>query len=677
MADHQAAKITQPASASGVTQQVSPRYHRGLLAGAAVLAAVCSALYANAVNNPFHFDDISIILTDPRVQGLHTSELITGNYWYLDNTDRLYRPLTMLSYAANWAVARQAWAFRLPNLALHAGVCVLLLALVWRVFGSYAAALGTSLAFAVHPLAAEPLNTIVGRADLLTALLMLGAAVLYWDDAGPGARRGPLRPVAAALCVAAAVLCKENALTLIGVVAVLDAYRAGPEKTRGGQAFWLRRLLRCYGPMLLVIGGYLALRVHLLGSLTSDSGVIDYFENAMAHPEHGLNADEGDSAWLVRWATPLATMARAVRLAVAPNDLCFDYSYAALEPVRRWADPRLWAGVGLLLAAVVWFILSLRRRRRVALAIAVSAITYSIVSNAVVIIGTIFGERLIYLPNAGFCLLLGLAADFAFRRSPPSVPVPHPVSRRVVAAGLVILGMWYAFLTVERNRDWRSPRALYESAYEVNPRSCKVLAGMASNALEDDDYPRALRYCQAAWQDDVAPEYWPAWRTAAVALRRMSAEAADPQRSEFLAQQAHLYFIRAMRLGAGGDPDAVLGVADLGVELNRDYEQAIRITGQFVRHRPTHAPAFDRLARWLLSAEPPELRDPRRALEYARQARRLKPEVANYALTLVDALMAVGQTAEATALIHQTLESLPADSPGIPEFRRRLEQLGP
>lgn len=155
-------------------------------------------------------------------------------------------------------------------------------------------------------------------------------------------------------------------------------------------------------------------------------------------------------------------------------------------------------------------------------------ITYSIVSNAIVIIGTIFGERLIYLPNAGFCLLLGLAADFAFRRSPPSVPVPNLASRWVVAAGLVILGMWYAFLTVERNRDWRSPRALYESAYEVNPRSCKVLVGMASNALEDDDYPQALRYCEAAWQDDVAPEYWPAWRTAAVALRGMSAEADEP-----------------------------------------------------------------------------------------------------------------------------------------------------
>jgi tetratricopeptide (TPR) repeat protein len=200
---------------------------------------------------------------------------------------------------------------------------------------------------------------------------------------------------------------------------------------------------------------------------------------------------------------------------------------------------------------------------------------------------------------------------------------------------------------------------------------------MAASAMEAGDYPRALRYCEASWQDDVAPEYWPAWRTAGVTIRRMSERVADPQRKRFLLEQAFEHLAQAVRLGAGGDPAAMLGTAELSIELGGDYAQAIRLVGEFVRFRPAHASAFDNLARWLLSAEPPELRDPQRALQCAREAHRLKPEVANYIATLVDALIATGQTQEARVLIDDTINTLPPDSPGISEFEKRLRQLDP
>ncbi|MFQ5490500.1 MAG: phospholipid carrier-dependent glycosyltransferase [Phycisphaerae bacterium] len=645
--------------------------------GPLLLALACAGVYANAANNPFHFDDISIILSDPRVQGFDVGELVTGNYWYLPNTDRLYRPVTLLSYAANWAVSQHAWSFRLVNLVMHWGVGLLLVALTKRVYQSSAAAWAAGFLFIVHPLTTEPINTIVGRADLLAALAVLGSAVLYWDDQDADRRRSALRPVLAGVCFALGLLSKENAVTLIGVVVLLDVFNWRTQARPRADGFWRRRAIRAYLPMGLILVAYLGLRVTLLGSLASGSDVVDYFENPIAHPEHDLDAAAGDSAALVRWGTPLATLDRAVYLALAPTVLCFDYSYAALMPVRRFSDGRLWSGllvvaIGL---AACWF--SFRRRGKVLVAVGLSALTYSVVSNVVVVIGTIFGERLLYLPLTGYCMLLGLLAGYAFGTGGDGRWHLGMNLRSLAALAVVLVGGIYAIITIDRNADWRSESALYTSAYQVNPRSCKVLVGMAARALEAGELRQGLIYCDRVFNEEkgVAPEYWPAWRTAGVILRRMAEAENDADRKRQLRQQASACFERALNYGAGGDPEAVLGASQMLIADQGKYEPAIRLVRQFVGFRPTNVRALNQLAGWLIEAEPASLRNPQEALELIRRARRLAPNIANYAATEVDVLTALGRNDEAVALIREQLALLPPDSPGVAHFQERLARL--
>ncbi|HUU85934.1 MAG TPA: DUF1736 domain-containing protein [Phycisphaerae bacterium] len=647
----------------------TPRRARLHLIALLILPIACLAVYANALTNPFHFDDISIILTDPRVQEFRTGELLTTNYWRHENTDRLYRPLTLLSYALNWSLSHQAWAFRIPNLILHAGVCLLLFELVRSVYGSFAAALAAGLAFAVHPLHTEPLNTIVGRADLLVTLLMLGAALLYWRDAVPDNGRRPLTPLAAAALLALALGCKENAVTLIAIVALLDWWRVQRGDVTDLSRFLRRRCLRAYLPMIALIALYLILRAHCIGALTGDPGVIDHFDNPIAHPADGLT--EGDSVFLARWATPLATLAKAARLHLAPNRLCFDYSYAAIQTVRRIGDWRMWAGLGVVAAAVLACLLSHRHKRRVLLAIALSAVTYAIVANFL-LIGTIFGERLLYLPSIGFCILIGLAADFAYRW-----PRAHPQSAWkslavLPAVGLPLMGLWYGHLTIVRNRDWSSPQRLYESAYRVNPTSCKVLSGMAGNALARGDLHVAHRFCRQATR--LAPAYWPAWRTGALAVRRMADRQTNQTEKARLYETALEYYESALALGAAGDPAAMSGAAEL-YGMKGEYRRAIQILKQLVIYAPVNAQAFNDLAHLLVTAEPADLRNPQRALQCARRAMSLRPEVANYVATYVDVLLALGRRDEALTEIRKVLATLPPDSPGVEHFQKQLERM--
>jgi len=88
---------------------------------ALAVAMVALVVYAVAIGNGFAYDDVPILLGDPRLAGPDLGAIITGGYW--QNADlALYRPVTTLSFALDWALAPGSapW-FHLTNILLHAG----------------------------------------------------------------------------------------------------------------------------------------------------------------------------------------------------------------------------------------------------------------------------------------------------------------------------------------------------------------------------------------------------------------------------------------------------------------------------------------------------------------------------------------------------------------------------
>jgi len=622
------------------------------------LAALGAALYLNALNNEFLFDDIAIILSDPRVQQGRIGELLTGNYWFLPSADRLYRPLVSTSYALNWALSKEPWAFRLPNLLIYAATCVVVFQLAREVFGSLAVGLIAGVFFAVHPIHTEPLNPIIGRADLAATLLMLLAAWLTWRD-GSGAARGWRGPLLATACFAAALGCKENAITLIGLVALLDWWRWQADPT-GREPQWLRRrILRAYLPMILISLGYLVARRLAVGTIVNDPSFIDPWDNPIARPTHYLA--DGDSVWLARWATPLAVFAKAAGLLVWPAHLCYDYSYKAIELVGRVRDARLWCGLGwlALLALAAWA--SYRRRRAVLLAIGFALIPYSLVSNIPIVIGTIFGERLLYTPSVGVCMLAGALGGAWLRRFREDPRRTVRLATGLGLAALALAAVGSAARTILRNRDWRTNETVALAAAKVNPTSCKVLAALAAKAINDQRFELALRYCKQAIE--IAPGYWPPWRTAGGAYMRTG-------RNDL----ALKYFVQALRRGAGADPPTALSASRLLVERGNYYD-AIKILRTLVRYRPDSLLAQNNLAVYLIEAKPPSLRDPREALDHARKALAMAPCNGSVLDTYVQVLLALGRTDQARTVLQQRLGMLRPDDPYLAPLRRKLETL--
>ncbi|XP_049794426.1 protein O-mannosyl-transferase TMTC2-like [Schistocerca nitens] len=129
---------------------------------------------------------------------------------------------------------------------------------------------------------------------------------------------------------------------------------------------------------------------------------------------------------------------------------------------------------------------------RAALLVSLSLLVlpYVPASNALFYVGFVVAERVLYLPSAGHCLLLGLG--WARLRSATSAGGGrlHKLLLVALAVTLASLGA----RTVVRNRDWRDEESLFRSALHINPpKAYGNLGSVLSSAGRLQEAEWALR----------------------------------------------------------------------------------------------------------------------------------------------------------------------------------------
>lgn len=621
-----------------------------------LLAGVGLGVYAHALGNPFVIDDLHLIPGDARVVQGRLGDLITKDYWAPPRTSGLWRPLVSLTLGLNWLVSHEPWTFRLPNLALYVGSAFVLYLLVRDVTRATWAGIVAALLFLVHPLHTYSLNCIVDRAELSVACFGLLVLWLVWRDLGaPGPRWWP---VLMAGVFALAALSKEHALLLIPLVALLElhARRAG-RLANSARPLW-RSVLRYYVPLGLVAAAYLMARVGVLGTVARAPVDVKAVDNIIAQPDHQLRP--GDSRFLARWGTPVAVCGLAGRLLVWPHPLSWDYSYAAIDSVRRAGDPRLWGGLLVLAAAGAGVVVSYRRRTPALLALGLLLIPYSLNSNTYKVIGTIFAERYLFLPSAGWCFLIVLGAAALVRQTRAASGGVARAGTGAVLVGLVAVGGLYGWLTVARNRVYSSAQTLNATDLATYPRSARLLTSVAADALKAGDLARAAELAQRAIA--VTPDFSESWRVAGMALYGLG----QPD-------QALAHLDQSFRLGSLDEP-ALVAACNI-MAARGDYARVLPILEGFVRESPLAVDARNALAWHLVTAQPSALRNPRRALEHMQSVLRQAPHVPEYLDTYVEVLLALGQRAEAMTTLEHWLGRAPAELPGREKLAARLAAL--
>jgi protein O-mannosyl-transferase len=445
-----------------------------------VSAVLC---YVNAVGNDFVLDDTRLIRDNLRIRSLgNLPHLFATSYWDVAGPQALYRPLVLVSYAVNYGINGLSPAgYTVVNIALHAGVSLLLFALVRAIGGSLFVAGAAGIAFAVHPVHTEAVAGISGRPELLAAVFFLLA--IHFHRLATGARSASLAYRGGTLvCFAGALLSKESAMTLILILPVMDALF--PARSIEGQPVGpSSRIIGDYLPLAGVAVAYLLVRRAVLGSITISQSAIAPLDNPLvpitADPFGGRMGATAAEAIM----TAFAVVAEYARLLVWPARLSPDYSYNQIPLVTSTLDGRLLAAVALVAACLGSVALLWRRNRIAAFGFAWLALTFSIVSNFLITIGTICAERLMYLPSAGALI----AAAVGVERLAGSAMA----RRRLVAGAIAILIVLGAVRTLTRNRDWSNEITLWSAAVQAAPRSARVqseygriLMAQAENAAD-------------------------------------------------------------------------------------------------------------------------------------------------------------------------------------------------
>ena len=131
---------------------------------------------ASSLGNGFALDDLPLVQQNPRVRQLAPPwTYLAQTYWPPGRGPALYRPLTVAGFAVQWSLGRGApLAFHLTNMMLYLLVALLVLAVARRLL-PLPAAFGTALLFAVQPVHAEAVGSVVGQAELWAALFSLVA----------------------------------------------------------------------------------------------------------------------------------------------------------------------------------------------------------------------------------------------------------------------------------------------------------------------------------------------------------------------------------------------------------------------------------------------------------------------------------------------------------------------
>jgi hypothetical protein len=378
-------------------------------AAAAALALLAVLPYANGLTAGFTFDDGAIVRDNPRLAGpegrrdLHDALLRRSA-----RDGKNYRPVVLLTYAVQrWTTGTDPFPFHLVNVLLHAATTLLLAAWLLALGMPRAPSLAAAALFAVVPIHAEAVTGIVGRAELLVALLVFLSALLFLR-----ATEGPsLRAVAYAGAVAAflvALFTKEHAVVLPGVVLLGELLRRGADEPLAAR---LRRKALPAAGLLAPLAVFVAFRALFVGSgLVAKGSAFFELDNPLVTLAAPLRAANG--LWL---------LLRYAAKTLVPLGLSADHSAHALPPATSLADPMAIAGLLGVAALSALALLSVRRLPLVALGLGLFLGAFFPTSNVPFPIGTIFAERLAYLPSAG-----------SSRRSRGSRP-PCPALRRLPA----------------------------------------------------------------------------------------------------------------------------------------------------------------------------------------------------------------------------------------------------
>ncbi|MBI4455991.1 MAG: tetratricopeptide repeat protein [Acidobacteria bacterium] len=526
-----------------------------------IIAALCVLAYSNTLGHELVWDDGAAIKGNPLVGSFNLRGIFTTAYWYPNPklTD-LYRPITVLSFALNYAVNGFAPLFyHLTNVILHALNSLIVLLLLRRLTNSYRLALAAALIFALHPLHTEAVAWVSGRAELLGCLFILLA---WWTSLErENQKLAWWRITVAATLYLLALFSKESALVFLPLASCFRAVRSQSVLSMQDHSrFHWRSIFRpCDLAFLCSATAFIFARWVVLGQVgpkTADT--VPFAENPLAY-----------SSAATRVLTSMKLLGLYLWKMLWPWNLSADYSFNQIS-LATWYDPAFWTSV-LAFCLCVTLAIKTRFSSWIWGGILAACAGLAMVIQLFFPTGTLFAERLAYFPLLGFSIAAAAAVDHL------------QATRRLSTQAwslLAVLLLAFFVRTVTRNPDWRDNNTVYAVMATNAPQSAKAQTLAGLQLVER--YPKAARaYFEKSLQ--IYPQYL----QAKLGLAQAEINAKNFARAEQILREAvqqDPYSLEAMQ---------ALAVAYRG---SGRFDQALKTSDQILAQQPNDAFALTQRA---------------------------------------------------------------------------------
>ncbi|MBI5756472.1 MAG: tetratricopeptide repeat protein [Nitrospirae bacterium] len=408
-------------------------------------------LYANALDNPFHYDDEHDIVNNHYLQSTENIPKLFYNPIYSSGSERFthtFRPITYASYNINYALGRLNPAgYHIVNLGLHVGAAFLLCLITALLTGSHGLGGITGMLFLLHPFNSEVVNYITARSSVMATFFYLLSVYAYMRARPPReteprhtAHYGRLWLGISFGTFVLAMLSKEVAATVPVTLYLYEiTFRRAPKGGFFRAASWGIPVIF----LSAVVLPYLSMRVFFYGTPLSDTYA------------------RGMSSQL---ATAPLVLVKMLQLILLPIGLTIEHYIPVMHTILAW--PPL-AALGVILGLVAAAAICMTRGGRTSRILSFGVAWFFVTQLPTVLIplGSLLQENRGYLSAAG--IIFTMVQLFALLFSEGAKYFPR---MRTVQWGVIILvAIIYSGLTYQRNVVWDSDLALWQDAVRKSP----------------------------------------------------------------------------------------------------------------------------------------------------------------------------------------------------------------
>lgn len=497
-------------------------------------------IYAFNLFNGLFWDDEDWIVNNIFVHKISWSNI---KFWFTHNTlagiglkSNYYRPFLFFTFAFNYMLAGvKPLVYHLTSNAIHIFNALLIFSLIWLAFKRKLLAFLVALFFLIHPLQTEAVTYISGRGDMLVAMFMLLALILFYKVNRPEARGNhvsvkvkslvltfSINKILSLVFLVLGLLSRETGIIfpLLALVFYMAVLSPG-QKFLGALKNGLIKTWPYFGVVLI----YGILRLTALNFLNT----LNFYAEPNIYSEH----------LSVRFFTFLPILGQYLKLLIAPVGLHMERGATVYISFFQWP---VWL-VGLTLVGLLVWLKYLYRVKQNELNAHISTEKQSrgwdvwffgifwfffalALVSGITPINALLYEHWLYLPMVGFWLIVSFylvkifdqsyginfskAEGNGFVRGPSNKTLFLGAFKVIISIFLISYFGFLAYQSIQRNILWGKPVEFYKDILKYEPQSARISNNLGNLYFNQGDKEQAEEYYRQSVEagDDFPQAYF-------------------------------------------------------------------------------------------------------------------------------------------------------------------------